>query len=139
MNKVTLSPATVITGLPAHWFWVSIPGYVVDWAHPWADSAIAEAENDGSGFAVQGRDIVKGACTWIDYTNQRGETKRIAVAGWDTDKAKAASDLASRLEMWGDKTICPMRDADQYGPLEWDGSLYNAMLAELNKPTRRRK
>lgn len=140
MNKVSINPATVLTGLPGYWFWVQIPGYVIDWAHPWPDAAIAEAENDGSGFAVLGREIVKGACTWIDYTNKRGETKRIAIAGWQVETAKTASDLASRIEMFGQQTICPMKDADQYGGgIEWDGSLYEAMLAELNKPTRRRK
>ena len=133
MRKHPVSPVDVLTGLPKHWFWVAIPDYVIDWAHPWPDAAICEAENDGSGFAVQGKDIVRGACTWIDYTNQRGETKRIAVAGWDVDKAKQASDLASRITMFGKQVVCSLRNSSEYKGLEWDGALYVAMMLNLNR------
>jgi hypothetical protein len=68
------------------WYWVGIPSFRLDWLRPWPAAAICEVENDGSGFAVNGKEIIKGACTRIEYTAKKdGVTREVDVDGWEAD------------------------------------------------------
>lgn len=99
---------------PALWYWCSIPGHEIDALHGWPHAAICEVENDGSGFAVQGKDIKKSACTIIEYTAKKdGITREIVIDGWGHK-----GQPATRLRMFGQDVLCTIRT--EYGTVQWD-------------------
>ena len=103
-----------VTLNPDYWYWCAIPAHEIDILHPWPHAAICEVENDGSGFAVQGKDIAKGKCTIIKYTAKRDSIAReIAVDGWDHD-----GQPATRIRLFGKEVLFPIRT--EYGDVQWD-------------------
>jgi hypothetical protein len=95
---------------PEAWYWVTVPGFRIDWLRPWPAAAICEVENDGSGFAVSGKDIIKGMCTRIEYTAKKdGKTREIDVDGWEADGHPGA-----RITMFGQKVTVLGMDSQDY-------------------------
>jgi hypothetical protein len=71
-------------------------------------------ENDGSGFAVSGKEIIKGACTRIEYTAKKdGKTREIDVDGWEADGHPGA-----RITMFGQKVTVLAMDKHDYPPTD---------------------
>lgn len=96
------------------WYWVAIPSHEIDVLHGWPHAAICEVENDGAGFAVQGKDISKGACTIIEYTAKRdGKARSIPVKGWGHEGKPA-----TYLRIFGNDALCTVRT--EYGEVDLD-------------------
>jgi len=99
---------------PDQWYWVGIPSFRLDWLRPWPAAAICEVENDGSGFAVSGKEIIKGACTRIEYTAKKdGKTREVDVDGWE-----AKGHPGAKITMFGQRVTVLAMDSQDYPPAD---------------------
>ena len=111
---------------PDKWYWCDFASKRLDWLHPWPHAAMCEVENDGSGFAIKGKDIIRGACTVIEYTARKdGKTREITIDGW-CDGGKGA-----RLDVMGVRTLFLAKTREEYGELskEQQETIYDLWTA----------